>query len=313
MQEICYGCIRVIPGDSGGRFPFCNSLFIDDAVKVVIDPGAGPDKLAEIKNKHHVDLVLNTHYHFDHIAYNYLFDQAEIRINEEESNCFRDRREIAARVSMVQVYGEEWVPGWLDRIARADSPQSPYTPQNRHEWWLSTARLDGTYRWGDVLDFGRTRLEVIAAPGHTAGFSCFYFPNQGVVYTGDIDLTEFGPWYCGTDSDIDQFIATARHIARLDADTFITGHEQGVLTRAEFRHRLDAYLAIIEQREQRILSALTEPLDAKQVAALGLIYGKKYLVDDWVRAWEEVAVEKHLRRLVRKGLAVCRNNKYSRA
>jgi hypothetical protein len=32
------------------------------------------------------------------------------------------------------------------------------------------------------------------------------FPGEGIVYTGDIDLTSFGPWRFGADGDMDQFI-----------------------------------------------------------------------------------------------------------
>ena len=36
-----FGPITVIPGNDGSRFPFCTTLFIDDHVNAVIDPGAG--------------------------------------------------------------------------------------------------------------------------------------------------------------------------------------------------------------------------------------------------------------------------------
>lgn len=55
-------------------FRSATSFFIDDSVKVIIDPGAGLGKLTEIKSQTPIDLIINTHYHFDHIAYNYLFD-----------------------------------------------------------------------------------------------------------------------------------------------------------------------------------------------------------------------------------------------
>ena len=80
-----FGPIRVIPGEDRCRFPYCTSLFIDDEVKVLIDPGAGLKTLTTLKQETSIDLVINTHYHFDHIAYNYLFDQARLLINEKEA------------------------------------------------------------------------------------------------------------------------------------------------------------------------------------------------------------------------------------
>lgn len=312
MECIQIGKIKFIPGDKGGRFPFCNSLFIDDSVKTVIDPGAGLNKMAEIKNKASVDLVINSHYHFDHIAYNYVFNESKIYLNETESDCFQNREKIARRLGMTEVYGNKWVSGWLDKISRPDSPQSPYTPQNRYEWWLSTARLDGTYKWGDIFDFGNTKMEVIGTPGHTAGFSCFYFPDHGVIYTGDIDLTNFGPWYCGADGEIDSFIDSARKIAGLNADTYITGHEAGILSRKDFLNQIENYLKIISERDKKIISVLSSPLNLKEIAELGLIYGKKYTVDDWIRAWEELTVKKHLKKLLDKGMVIRFKGKYIR-
>lgn len=69
-----FGRIKVISGDNGGRFPYCNTLFIDDSIQTIIDPGAGLLKLQEINQSKSIDLVLNTHVHFDHIVYNYVFD-----------------------------------------------------------------------------------------------------------------------------------------------------------------------------------------------------------------------------------------------
>ncbi|MFZ5591892.1 MAG: MBL fold metallo-hydrolase [Bacillota bacterium] len=297
MAEYIFGNIVFVAGDKGGRFPFCNSLFINDDVRVIVDPGAGRERLTEIARTEHIDMVLNTHYHFDHIAYNYLFKNAKIFINEIEADCYRDRKEIARRLGLLEVYGADWVEGWINRIRQPNTPQSPYSPQNRHEWWLSTARIDGAYQWGELLDFGKTKMQVIGAPGHTEGFSCFYFPNEGVVYVADIDLTLFGPWYFGSDGDIEQFIQSANMIASLDAKFFITGHEAGIVPAPEFRERVQDYLEKIEERHQKMIAVSREHSDLNELVAQGVFYGPKFLCDEFIRAWEEIAVKKHLQKL----------------
>ena len=310
MNVIEFGKIKVIQGRNNGRFPFCNSLLIDDGMKVVIDPGAGLERMTQVRDLVNIDLVINTHFHFDHIAYNYLFNQSRIYINDIESECYRDRKKILKRLGMTDYYGDDWSEGWLDRISRPASVQSPYSPQNRHEWWLSTDRVDGTYRWGDVMDFGATRMEIIGTPGHSAGFCCLHFPHEGVVYTGDIDLTSFGPWYFGADGDIDQFIKSSEIIANLDAETYITGHEAGIVNRDDFQLGLRKYIEIIKKRGDRILAALAKPLSLKDLCSLGLIYGKKFIVDEWVRAWDALTVKKHLDRLLTNGMITYSNSKY---
>jgi len=293
-----YGKIMVVWGENESRFPFNSTILIIDEVCTIVDPGVGKDILLNLKSKYNIKQVLNTHYHFDHIAYNYLLPDARLLINEIDSECFLDKRELARRLGMVDCFGEAWTDGWLKRIMNPNTAQSPHSPQNRHEWWLSTARLDGTYRWNDTLDFGTTKMKVVGSPGHTGGFSCFYFPEEGLVYTGDIDLTSFGPWYAGRDGNIEDFIRSAWNICALDADVFITGHGLGPLTKTEFKSKLEAYLDIIECRDQKILSKLSKPLTLKELSELGIFYGRRFLVDDWIRAWEEMSIRKHLERLL---------------
>ena len=296
-----FGSLKVIPGENGSRFPFSSSLFINDDIKVLIDTGAGLKTLTDLKQKEKIDMVINTHYHWDHIAYNYLFEESKILINDREADCFRDRKTIGKLLGMVEVYGEKWVDGWLNRISNPDSRQSPYSPQNNHKWWLSTARVDEEYSWGDILDFGKTKMHVIGAPGHSKGFCCMYFPDYGAVYAADIDLTTFGPWYGGSDGDIDLFINSCREIENLDAEFFITGHERGILRRKDFKEGLKTFVNKFDERESVILSKLNEPQTIEELADMGIIYGKKFHVDEWVYMWNYLMTKKHLQRMVKNG------------
>jgi len=295
-----FGPIRVIPGQNKGRFPFCTSVFIDDDIKVLIDPGAGYKRLCDLKKETKMDMVINTHYHFDHITWNYLFESAQILINEKEAPCFRDRKVLGSYLGMEEVYGKAWVDEWLKRIADPETAQSPFSPQNNHKWWLSTDRIDGQYKWGDEFDFGKIKMHVIGAPGHSSGFSCMYFPDQGVIYTADLDLTAFGPWYGGSDGDIDLFIRSCKEIENIDAESFITGHEIGIVGKKEFCSRLKNFVGIIEKRDELIVSLLSKPLALTELVDKGVIYGSKYHVDAWVYMWEYLMIKKHLQRLERQ-------------
>ena len=296
-----FGPIRVIQGEDGSRFPHCTSLFIDDDVKVLIDPGAGLKTLAALKQETSIDLVINTHYHFDHISYNYLFDEARIIINEKEAPCYLDRKYLGSLLGMDEVYGPDWVDGWIARIADPATEQSPFSPQNRHQWWMSTSRVDGEYRWGDVMDFGKTRMQVIGTPGHSKGLSCMNFPDHGVMYVSDIDLTSFGPWYAGSDGDIDLFISSCERIRAIDCEYFITGHEKGIVSRKDFLAGLDRFIEIIDERDRKILSVLKRPLSLQEIVDIGLIYSSKYHIDAWIYMWEFIMIKKHVQRMIDRG------------
>ncbi|MGE5423334.1 MAG: MBL fold metallo-hydrolase [Ignavibacteriales bacterium] len=308
MHSIDLGHIKMIPGEKGGRFPFCNSLFIDDSIQVIIDPGAGLERLQRINREYHIEYVFNTHVHFDHIAFNHVFDEAKILVNKQESLFFNDRREFLKATGVQEILGEEWVTDWLERIKQPDSPQSLITPAYRHEWHLSLARLDGTYMWGESFDFGHTKMKVVAAPGHSPGFSVMFFPEEGIVYCGDIDLTKFGPW-C---QDSWKFIESARRVAEIDADLFITGHERGILTRTEFTSGLDEYLAILTKRDHHLLKHLKQPLLFSEIANMGLFYGPRIFEDKWLYCWEWTMLKEHLKRLIDQDLVLLADGKYRR-
>ena len=293
--------IKVIPGGNGGRFPFSHSLFIDDDVKAVVDTGAGEGPLSDLKRRVPVDWVINTHYHFDHIAWNFLFEKSRILLNSRESEAFRDRRAIGRFLGMAEVYGESWVEGWLERIADPRTLQSPWSPQNDHKWWLSTARIDGTYAWGDVLDFGKTKARVLAAPGHSEGFCCLFFPGEGIAYVSDMDLTPFGPWYGGTDGDIDAMVRSCREAVALGARQYITGHEKGLVDGESFRDGMKVFLSKIDDRDRALLESLKTPMTLDELACLGIIYPRKFHGDAWVSMWNRLMTQKHLRRLEARG------------
>lgn len=310
MNRNNLGRIKVITGEKNGKFPSCNSLYVDDDVKVVIDPGSSKEQLAAIKDR--VDLVINTHFHFDHFLYNYMFDRAKIYLNEIEADCFPNRSEIMRRMGFAKVLGQDWLEKWLQITAFPNTAQISSGRLNSYEWNISTARLDGTYKAGETFDLGATQMTVIPAPGHSAGHSCFYFPEQGIVYTGDIDLNAFGPMYEGIDGDINQFIESAWKIAALDADWFVTSHEEMIVSRLEFRKRMTNYLAIIDFRQEAIFKALSRPMSGRELAELGLFYGKRQHIDDMFWGLEQLLVEKHLEKMLRDGLILYAEDKYYR-
>jgi hypothetical protein len=55
----------------------------------------------------------------------------------------------------------------------------------------------------------------------------------------------------------------------------------------------------IDQRDQFIPAAIDEPASLENLHSMGLIYCKKFLVDEWVRALDMEAVQKHVDRLER--------------
>jgi len=305
--------VKVVRGEKNGRFPYCNTILITDEVNAIIDPGAGEKTLQRVLKDHRIDLVINTHYHFDHIWFNYLFKDAEIHLNKYDAPCYKSLDVLAERLGILEIYGIRGVEKWKRTISSENRRPFGPTPKDRHEWILSTSRLDGEYENGEIFAFGTTKAQVLHMPGHTAGFCCFYFPNEKMVYAADIDLTSFGPWYAGSDGDIQLFLDSMDKVTRLDAEVYVTGHEIGIVKKPEFLARLEKFKSKIFERDTNILEFLRRKKKGAaltDLASQGLIYDREFLADDWIYMWNRIMVRKHLERLASLGLVGLEGSKY---
>ena len=70
--------ILFIEAEGKGRYPYANSMLIDDDTRVLIDTGMGRDLAREIARDKKVDLVINSHGHEDHVACNNLFKDEDM-------------------------------------------------------------------------------------------------------------------------------------------------------------------------------------------------------------------------------------------
>ena len=189
-----YGNVKIIQGKFNSKFPYNRSIFIDDKVKAIIDPGSGREIYLDLLSKNRIKYLFNTHYHYDHIHYNYLFYRSKIYINKIEAKCFIDRQNILKNVGVYDVWGQKGIDDWIFYTTQVNSKKTPYSPSRNHAWYLSTCRLNGTYEYDELWKLGETEFKFIHTPGHTGGFCCVYFPDNDMIYTGDIDLTPFGPF-----------------------------------------------------------------------------------------------------------------------
>ncbi len=312
MSIESFGTVKIINGKLNSKFPYNRSVFIDDGVKAIIDPGSGRDIFIDLLSKNKVKYLFNTHYHYDHIHYNYLFYRSKVFINKIEAKCFIDPSNIVKNVGIYDVWGQKAIDDWLYYTRQVNAEKTPFSPSRNHAWFLSTCRLNGTYEYNEPWKLGETEFQFIHAPGHSEGFCCIHFLNEDLIYTGDIDLTFFGPWIGGNDSDIDKFIESARKISKLEAKNYATGHEIGTVSHEDFCEKLEIYLNKIVETEEQILKIIErESKSIDEITDIGLIYGgPKYLVDPWVYAWEKVTILKYLKRMEKNKKIILNDSHY---
>lgn len=123
---------------------------------VVIDPGNSVVKTLQYIGSEHLKIkaILQTHAHFDHMC-----GAAEIK-NTTGGDIYLSKEE--AEVASNSTY---------NLSAMFDTAEIyPY---------------DKTLSQGDKIEFGGTFCRVIMTPGHTKGGCCYYFENEGVLFSGD--------------------------------------------------------------------------------------------------------------------------------
>ncbi len=263
-----------------------NAILIDDEVRVMIDSGAG--KILEQARPEKIDIMINSHCHIDHVWDNHLFVNARILTHLLEKENFTNHAKIGS-IESWQAYMEEDLNQILQLMGAAN-------PAFLREW-----RIDETIDEGDIIDAGKTKIQVLHMPGHTSGHLTFLFPEEGLFFCGDICLTKVGPWYGDASTPVDQFIASINRIIDMKPDQVVSGHNKEILPSTSVREVFEEYRDRISMREDRIIAALknaTHTLD--ELAAKKLIYPAHPSI--LVLYWEKSMIAKHLDRLVKNGV-----------
>ncbi len=267
--------VYLVIGKKHGIFPYSNSLLIIDEEVVLIDSGIGNELLEEIKD--HVDILINSHYHIDHILGNHLF--SDLWVVEEEagvtSSFLRYKKYAGIQKTPVE---EDWMR-WFHQYFRFH-PSSPTK----------------TFKPNDVLNFGETKWIAVHTPGHTAGHCCFYEPNKKLMFATDIDLTLFGPWYGNPPADLPDFIESIKKLSDFKMDMICTSHAMPLTD--NIGDALEKYLNIIFERDELIITLLNHEMTLEELEAFDIIYKKeqkRYKIFAW---FERNMLKKHLDRLM---------------
>jgi len=269
----------------GGRYPFCHSILIADKTRAVIDAASDQEKLTAFKNQGSVDFLINTHAHEDHLVFNFLFPDSKFCAHPEEAPHF------ACLDSLIDCYGD---------MPEADHKKwYAFIAQECH---FQPRKVDLFLKGGMNLNFGKTRMEVIHAPGHTPGHCAFYFPGEKILFLGDYDLTRTGPYYGDRASSIEDTLQSLERLKKCEAETYLTAHGKGIYEADPAL--IERYLQIIHLREGQLVEFLKNgPKNFEQIIQEGIIYGKNPAP---LGAWdfilsERTMITKHLSRLINRG------------
>jgi len=279
------GPIQFIPGENRGRYPYCNSIYIEEA-GILIDPASDRKTLIELRDTRGVRQVWLSHWHEDHFMHLDLFEDIPFWISE------RDHPPLTDLETLLDWYDIE-NPDYRAYWTRLLEEQFHYRPR----------RPTRFFQDGEIIDLGALTVEVIPTPGHTPGHLVFYFREPKVLFLGDYDLTSFGPWYGDRYSNIDETILSIKHLKKIPAAIWLTGHENRIFESSP-GDLWDQYAGVIDQREDQLLDLLREPKSLVEIAKAYIVYGRPREPKEFFEFGERAIMKKHLERLEKNGRVV---------
>ena len=218
----------------------------DDGILIIDDDyaGYGPAYHRALKSLSETDgvprLVLNTHWHFDHVGSNAYWG--------ERGSVILAHANVYERMSTQQ------------DMAFFDSTVEP-----------SPAVALPTVTYGDTitLHFNHDQLRVQHFPsGHTDGDSVVFFTGENVVHMGDHYFKNLFPFVdIGSGGNVLSFTANvAAVLEQIDDETVIVPGHGALATRAE----LGQYLQMLETTTDVVRSKLAQGLSVETITEQGL-------------------------------------------
>lgn len=288
IQKVVPG-VFLVRGRNRGRFPSSCSVVIHGGRTALIDAGCGEEALKIIAEKWNLDMVILSHGHPDHCSGAYLFPPDLLWCPRESMDTTGNLRAMAGRYVLPELR-EEWV-----LFVKKEMGFRDFTIAN-------------TFEHLHRFDLGGHVLEAFRCPGHTEDHYCFRLAGTGIVFSTDIDLTSFGPWYANEESDIEKFKQSIRLLKDSRPDCVVSSHI-GVV-REGIGEKFDRFLGVFNQRETRIMASLSNARSIEELADLALIYRKYPYRSRLLRGWEITMLRKHLDQLVRLKMVGRENGKY---
>lgn len=274
--------IFLVPGASKGRFPFSHSILADGSPGTLIDAGCGLGTLSEVMEICDVEQVVLSHSHPHHTAGCHLLEDRPIYIPETAAESFGHRDRLSER--FVE-------PGSLAKTFKAYITGAMGYEDVAHTH---------TYHEGFVFDLVGMRFVAIHTPGHTWDHMCLFEATHGILFSFDIDLSPFGPWYGHRESDIHQYRSSMQKIMDLEPRVVVTSHE-GII-KDNIQERFLRYMDIFDARHGAILEMIrSRPRSQDELTQSSPIYRGWRHAPPLQRYWESQMIGKHLDLLLSEG------------
>ncbi len=279
--------ITYIQPDSMAQFSSCAGIIVQSRARVFIDMNMGREETIGLLEKEKPDAAVITHYHLDHSVWTrYVADhsRATVLIPKKEEPYLTSIDDVIARTA-----GPFGMAGpWRDFVEN----RLGYRPLKAHECY------DDNTSFSDLAP----EMVALSTPGHSPAHTSFYFPDDKLLFSGDMGLDRFGPWYGWSDCSILNIVESLLRLDGLDVHLILTSH--GGMIGRTIRQALSDSIGHILKREGRIRDQLNRGLDKQAIIREGVFYTRKKKIPQPMRSFLDMwdhSMFNHHEALLREG------------
>jgi cyclase len=180
----------------------------------------------EKRTNQEVTYIINTDHHRGHILGNQYFPGATVIAHEFAWKNMKSYGD-SFRTRLLNLY--------RNRI-----------PEAVEEWrrHLEIVLPEITFTARTILYKGNTEIHLIPVGGHTPATTVVYFPNEKLLFAGDLVVTDRPPFL--SQGDTKEWLQALTYLRKLNYDVLIPGH--GELSGKEATEKMSEFLRMVRRK-----------------------------------------------------------------
>lgn len=273
--------------------PFASTssgIFIRSTPSIAIDMNLGEEDVEKFLAENSPDIAIISHYHLDHSLWGHAAENnngTELWIPEDEVKYFTSLD-----------YFIENTCGPYDISLQFKNVVQKFMKYKE----VSSFK---TFNDGTVFKCKGLSLRSIKSPGHSPAHTAFHIPEENILFTGDIGVGQWGPWYGWIDCSILHYMESIFRLKAIGDVRLVTCHD-GIISE-DIPSVWDSCMDKFYEREILVMDMLNRGCSKDEIVAEGIYFKKKSKIAEPMKSLlnvqDEIMLEHHLNIINDGGLA----------